>query len=293
MATPTIHWLKLDVNIFQNPKIVLLRAMPDGDTIVLIWIQLLAFCGQQNNSGILRISDSIPITVPMLATVLGCNQDILQRAMDSFAQLHMVELDGDTYTIPGWSEHQDLSKYEAIKASDRERKRRERERKRNGASIPTDVTGQSQDSHGTVTGTSADVTAPEEEEEEDKDKEVDIREPSGPPSERVDYQHIVDLYNRGCPSLPRCTRLSDARRKAIKARLNGGYTMGDFEALFRAAGSSSFLAGRNDRNWTASFDWLVKDANMAKVLDGAYQDRGNNGKPSGPNYDYTDTTGSF
>ena len=69
--------------------------------------------------------------------------------------------------------------------------------------------------------------------------------------------------------------------------------MGDFEAMFKAAGQSSFLAGKNDRNWTASFDWLLKDANMAKVLDGAYQDRGNSGKPTGPRYDYSDTEGSF
>ena len=39
------------------------------------------------------------------------------------------------------------------------------------------------------------------------------------------------------------------------------------------AEASSFLKGQNSRNWSASFDWLIKDANMAKVLDGNYQDR--------------------
>lgn len=28
-----------------------------------------------------------------------------------------------------------------------------------------------------------------------------------------------------------------------------------------------------NRNWSATFDWMVKDANMAKILDGNYQDR--------------------
>lgn len=84
---------------------------------------------------------------------------------------------------------------------------------------------------------------------------------------------IVTLYNQMCPSLPRVTKISDARKKAIQARLNQGYTIDDFRNLFELAESSSFLKGRNDRNWIATFDWLIKDRNMAKVLDNNYQDR--------------------
>ena len=32
------------------------------------------------------------------------------------------------------------------------------------------------------------------------------------------------------------------------------------------------MKGQNNRNWMASFDWLLKDSNMAKVLDGNYDD---------------------
>ena len=39
------------------------------------------------------------------------------------------------------------------------------------------------------------------------------------------------------------------------------------------AEGSSFLKGKNDRNWSATFDWMVKDANMAKILDGNYADK--------------------
>jgi hypothetical protein len=35
------------------------------------------------------------------------------------------------------------------------------------------------------------------------------------------------------------------------------------------------LKGGNDRNWSATFDWLIKDANMAKVLDGNYDNNSN------------------
>ena len=82
------------------------------------------------------------------------------------------------------------------------------------------------------------------------------------------------MYNELCPSLPKCQALSEARKKAIKARLSSGYTPEDFRRLFERAEASGFLKGRNDRNWTANFDWLLKDANMAKVLDGNYDDHG-------------------
>lgn len=66
--------------------------------------------------------------------------------------------------------------------------------------------------------------------------------------------------------------LSDARKKAIKARFNSGYGLDDFKTLFEKTQSSSFLTGCNDRNWMASFDWLLKDNNMVKTLDGNYDD---------------------
>lgn len=83
------------------------------------------------------------------------------------------------------------------------------------------------------------------------------------------YQQIADMYNDTCVSFPRLTTLSEARKKAIKARLNV-YSLEDFRRLFTKAQESTFLKGANNRNWTATFDWLIKDTNMAKVLDGNY-----------------------
>ena len=50
--------------------------------------------------------------------------------------------------------------------------------------------------------------------------------------------------------------------------------MDDFKTVFENAEGSSFLKGKNDRNWSANFDWLIADKNMAKVLEGNYADRG-------------------
>lgn len=111
--------------------------------------------------------------------------------------------------------------------------------------------------------------------------------PASVPS-RVNYEAIKDLYNRICLSYPACKSLSDDRKKAIKARFSSGRTMADFETLFTKAEASSFMKGANKRNWRATFDWMIKDANMAKVLDGNYD----NDKPSG-NGPYDDSDLDF
>ena len=101
---------------------------------------------------------------------------------------------------------------------------------------------------------------------------------------RIDYNEIKDFYNQHCPSLPSVRTLSEARKKAIKARLNVYSTEDIFEA-FRKAEASDFLKGKNNRNWQADFDWIMKDANIAKILDGKYdnQTKVNTAIPPGSN----------
>ena len=84
---------------------------------------------------------------------------------------------------------------------------------------------------------------------------------------------IRELYNSVCGSYPRLVKMSDARKRAISARLKTGYTLDDFRLLFEKAEASDFLKGANKRNWSATFDWLISDTNMAKVLDGNYDAR--------------------
>lgn len=102
----------------------------------------------------------------------------------------------------------------------------------------------------------------------DKDIDLDI----GLDRDRVDYQLIVDMYNETCISLPRVISLSDKRKKAIRARLKK-YSIEDIKQVFLMAEESDFLKGSNKSNWTATFDWLMSDTNIAKVLEGNYKNR--------------------
>lgn len=114
--------------------------------------------------------------------------------------------------------------------------------------------------------------------------------PAGEQKARGVYEEIRDLYNEICTSFPKVRSLSEARKKAIKARMANGYTVDSFRELFQRAEASSFLKGKNDRNWQATFDWLIKDSNMAKVIDGNYADKG--GGSYGPYPDRRNTGGS-
>lgn len=93
----------------------------------------------------------------------------------------------------------------------------------------------------------------------------------------LDYEAVRELYNTICKSFPKCTKLSEARKKAIRGRFSAGYSMEDFKTLFEKAEKSDFLTGRSGA-WSACFDWLIKDANMAKVLDGNYDNHKGGGQ---------------
>ena len=91
-----------------------------------------------------------------------------------------------------------------------------------------------------------------------------------PKPERTDYQGVLDAYHECCPSFPAVIKLTEARKRAIKARLKD-YGLEEIKRAFNLAGQSDFLKGSS--GWQASFDWLMKPANMTKVLEGNYANR--------------------
>lgn len=97
--------------------------------------------------------------------------------------------------------------------------------------------------------------------------------PVHPPKKvKVNCQEVFDLYNKICTSLPSVRELSDARKRAITSRVKK-YGLEKIAAVFQNAEASGFLKGDNPRNWHADFDWLLKEANMIKVLEGNYADK--------------------
>ena len=90
-------------------------------------------------------------------------------------------------------------------------------------------------------------------------------------------QAVIDLYNSICVSYPKVQKISERRKTAIKARLKD-YTIDEFKKAFTNAENSDFLRGKNNRGWRADFDWLMNENNLAKALEGNYDNNGANSK---------------
>ena len=274
-----VKWRKITTDIFDDEKILLIESLPDAYAIITVWFKLLCLAGKQNNSGVFMMGQ-IAYTDKMLATIFRMKESTVTMALQTFEQFGMVEIIDGVITIPNWDKHQSLDAYEKKKERDRMYQQERRNRQK------LLVQKSSEESSDSNTTQSSDVAVSEEDKEEDKDIEGD---------KRIDYNSIKDAYNQNCPSLPSVRTLSEARKKSIKARLNQ-YSVEDLLEAFRKAESSDFLKGKNDRNWQADFDWIMKDANLAKLLDGKYDNR-TQARPVNtaipPGNDQTDLDGLF
>lgn len=86
------------------------------------------------------------------------------------------------------------------------------------------------------------------------------------------YSGIVGEFNSVCTSLPKVQKLTPARERAL-GRLLKEFDPPQVVEGFKAAQASDFCSGRSGK-WSASFDWLIKPDNMAKVLEGNYNNEG-------------------
>jgi predicted phage replisome organizer len=251
-----VKWIKITTDIFDDEKILLIESLPDSYAIITVWFKLLCLAGKQNNSGVFMMG-RIAYTDKMLATIFRMKESTVTMALQTFQQFGMVEIVDGVITIPNWGKHQNLDQLESKKEYMRNYMKGYREKQKALTSGETSC----------KTNSKTNVSQAEEDKEEEKDIEIELDK-----EEKISCQQIVDLFHSICKSYPKIRSLSEARKKAINARLKS-YSLEDFETVFKNAEESSFLKGSNDRNWSANFDWLISDKNMAKVLEGNYADK--------------------
>lgn len=247
------YYLKLKENFFDSDSMVLLESMQDG--ILYSNILMKMYLKSLRNNGYLVLNNAIPYNAQMIATVTRHQIGTVEKALEMFKQLGLIDvLDSGTIYMS------DIQLFVGKSSTEGDRKREERMKIK--AEI-NPVIGQMSDKH---------PREIELEIDREIDREIEIESEGRRKTNKIDYQQIADMYNNTCVSFSRLSKLSESRKKAIKARLQT-YSVEDFQRMFEMAEGSSFLKGANNRNWSATFDWMVKDANMAKILDGNYQDR--------------------
>lgn len=248
MLNKRFYWLKLKEDFFKSKEMKKLRKVAGGDTYVIIYLkmQLLSL----KNDGKLYFEGVDDDFASELALELDEEIENVRMTLNFLEHCNLLEcISGEEYFLPAIPEVTGSETASTI----RSRKCRALQNETNMLQCNTKALQNEKN-------------ATTEIRERDRDRDKSKR-------ENIDYQKIVDMYNDTCVSFPRLKTLSDNRKKTIKARFNSGYTYDDFKNLFQKAESSSFLKGSNNRNWSATFDWLIKDSNIAKVLDGNYDDR--------------------
>lgn len=251
------YYMRLKEDFFDNNDAVkIMESMPDGYLYSNILLKL--YLKSLKCNGRLMYNDRIPYNAEVLATLTGHSVGVVEKALDIFEGLGLIEVlnNGAIYML-------DIQNFIGKSSTEADRKREYRAKIEAEKQLLIEGQASGQMS-GQMSGQNSPEIEIEKEIEREQEKELEIK--------RVNYQLIADMYNDTCVSFPRLTKLSESRKKAIKARLNT-YSIEDFKRLFEKAEASSFLKGKSDRNWMASFDWLIKDANMAKVLDGNYDDK--------------------
>lgn len=158
-----VKWIKITTDMFDNRKIKHLRRLPDGDSIVLIWVMLLTLAGRCNSGGMIFLTENIPYTPKMLADELDFEESTVQLALNALEQLGMIQTNDDGFlAVTGWEKHQNIEGMEKIRESKRLAQARWRAKQ---ATIAEKSTVDS-----TVDSTRISVDHAEEEKEEDKNK---------------------------------------------------------------------------------------------------------------------------
>lgn len=183
-----------------------------------------------------------------------CNAEHDSRSTD-FNGRRMARIDGGFLIL-------NFMKYREKDHTAAERQRRYRERKRDAERIQGNGV------------TSRKVT--------DADADADAEDNKGT---RVPYHAIVDQYHLLLPMLPKVRVLSSKRQAAIRSRwktfkveIKGKQVAFDnleaWQKYFKfIAEKCPFLLGNNDRNWTADFDFVIRESAMVNTLESKYVER--------------------
>lgn len=144
-----IAWIKLKTEMFDDPKIKVIQSMPEGDSLLVIWIRLMTLAGTTNDNGYIYLTPQVPYTEEMLTVIFNRPLAIVRLALDTFTRLGMLEQDAQGIYLVNFSKHQALDKLSAIKEKNKTRQQRYRENQRllaqtqdtENIALPGDVTG--------------------------------------------------------------------------------------------------------------------------------------------------------
>lgn len=125
-----IKWIKVSTNMFEtNRKIKQIELMPEGDTILVIWLKLMLLAGIINDGGAIYITPEIPYTEESLANELRRPLPVVKLALNIFLKYGMIEIIDNTIWLSSWEKYQNIEGMDKVREQTRERVARHRARR--------------------------------------------------------------------------------------------------------------------------------------------------------------------
>ena len=129
MAEPA-KWIKITTNMFEDDKIDMIQKMPEGDSLLVIWIRLLTMAGKSNSNGYILLQEDIAYDEDMLASKFNKSIQVVKLALAVFQKYKMIEITENGILITNFNKHQDLDKLNQKREQDRLRKQKQREKEK-------------------------------------------------------------------------------------------------------------------------------------------------------------------
>lgn len=182
-----VKWIKIAVDMFDNRKIKQIGSMPEGDSLLLMWVQLLCLAGNVNDGGFIYLTKEIPYTDEMLATQFNKPISTVRLALKTFEQFGMIEIINNMIFLSSWEKYQSIDRLTEIREQTRARVAKHREKQKLLAAGQLD--GESNVTCN-VTVTQGNALEEDIDKDIDKDKNKSISKKS-PRHKHGEYQNVL------------------------------------------------------------------------------------------------------
>jgi len=234
-----------------------------------VWIDLIALAAK--DCGFIRANEGFAYSETRLAGLLGRQKELIHRTIEKCLKTHgnspnerpkLTRLEDGTLFVTSWHEYQFTDRY-----------------------LRT-LGGKAQKTSGKAEHTSEKAEQSSEKTEHTSEKAEPIREDNIKDNKRREYvagqasnsdaiktkiRQVVEKWNEfaRAHNIPwiRGIDRGSGRERSLLCRIREGV---DFNKVFEAIEAQPFLTGDNDQGWLINFDWILKPANLTKILEGAY-----------------------
>ena len=115
----SIKWIKLNVDMFDDEKIKIIQSMPEGDSLLIVWIKLITLAGKTNDGGYIYINENMAYTDEMLSVIMNKPLNIIQLVLGTFTKLGMIEIDEKGIYLINFEKYQSLDRMAELKEYNR------------------------------------------------------------------------------------------------------------------------------------------------------------------------------